>query len=651
MSPEADWDYVIVGSGAGGGTLAARLAEAGRRVLVLEAGGDAVASKAARLPADYEVPAFHPFASENPAMSWSFFVRHYSDEMQQRRDPNFVAERDGVFYPRAGTLGGCTAHNAMILLRPHDVDWDGIATLTGDESWRASRMQDYFRRIEHCRYRPAWRWLSRLGVNPTGHGWNGWLSTERALPRSVFGDRQLLETILRSAVALGAMPLHVARLLGLSPLTAALIRLGLKRAVPSLAVDVLQFLSAQGLLGKLWWQVDDVFDPNDRRFEGGVEGLCYTPLTTRDHGRTGTRERLLDVASRHPDRLRLELDALATRLIFGDENRVVGVEYLKGERLYRAHTEPSAAAGERREARAAREVILAGGAFNTPQLLMLSGIGPRDELSRHGIKVRVASEGVGRNLQDRYEISVVNRMAADWTALAGARFDPGDPLYRVWAATRDGMYTSSGTAFAVARRSTAAKEAPDLFCMALLAHFAGYRPGYAEDIAAHHDSLSWTILKAHTINRRGEVTLRSADPRDPPDINFRYFGDGGDADDSDLRAVVEAIRFVRKLTEPLKRASPPLIVAEEQPGEHLQSDAELAQFVRDGAWGHHASCSCAIGPREAGGVIDSAFRVHGTTGLRIVDASVFPRIPGFFIASAVYMIAEKAAEVILRDSV
>jgi choline dehydrogenase-like flavoprotein len=81
----------------------------------------------------------------------------------------------------------------------------------------------------------------------------------------------------------------------------------------------------------------------------------------------------------------------------------------------------------------------------------------------------------------------------------------------------------------------------------------------------------------------------------------------------------------------------------------LQSDDELTDFVRTRAWGHHASCSCAIGPREYGGVLGSDFRVHGIPGLRVVDASVFPRIPGFFIVSAVYMIAEKAADVILAS--
>ncbi len=82
----------------------------------------------------------------------------------------------------------------------------------------------------------------------------------------------------------------------------------------------------------------------------------------------------------------------------------------------------------------------------------------------------------------------------------------------------------------------------------------------------------------------------------------------------------------------------------------MQTDEQLADYVRDNAWGHHASCTCAIGPREAGGVLDSRLRVHGTERLRVVDASVFPRIPGFFIVGAVYMVGEKAADMILADA-
>src|SRR5262249_54441511 len=146
-------------------------------------------------------------------------------------------------------------------------------------------------------------------------------------------------------------------------------------------------------------------DPNDRGWaRRNAEGLCYAPLTTRNHQRIGARERVLDAMKRYPDRLRLELNALAAKVLLDRDQRAVGVEYLRGGRLYGAHCRPSAATGERREIRASREVILAGGAFNTPQLLMLSGIGPPEVLARHGIDVRVDLPGVGRNLQDRYEI-------------------------------------------------------------------------------------------------------------------------------------------------------------------------------------------------------------------------------------------------------
>ena len=184
---------------------------------------------------------------------------------------------------------------------------------------------------------------------------------------------------------------------------------------------------------------------------------------------------------------------------------------------------------------------------------------------------------------------------------------------------------------------------PDLFCMSLLGRFAGYAPNYSRMFAEKHNYLTWVVLKAHTRNRSGQVTLRSSDPRDTPLVNFNYFCDGGE---QDLQAVVDGIRFVRRLSEKLERSG--LIAEEELPGLQLQTDDELKQFVRNHAWGHHASCTCAIGPREQGGVLSSDFRVHGVQGLRVVDASVFPRIPGFFIASAIYTIAEKAADVILR---
>ena len=608
----AEFEYIVVGSGAGGGTVAARLAEAGRKVLLLEAGGDPLKLAGTRLPEDYQVPAFHAFASENEALKWDFFVRHYDSDERQKKDSKFTADRNGVLYPRAGTLGGCTAHNAMILVYPHNGDWNHIAEITGDLSWKAGSMRRYFERMEDCRHRPPYRWLKKLfGLNPTGHGFGGWLTTERTDPMLALGDQDMMGLITQSALK--------------------------------------AFAKMGNPLAQLGWSVASQHDPNDWRLvEENAFGLRYTPLTTRGHVRTGSRERLLDVARRFSDKLIMELNALVTRILFDGTIRAIGVEYLKGERLYRAHANPSGDPGEKSQAFASRDTILCGGAFNTPQLLMLSGVGPREELERHGIKVRVELPGVGRNLQDRYEVSVVNRMKADWKSLAGAKFDKVDQQYAEWGSAKRGVYTTNGGALVVIKKSQPGRELPDLFCLGLVGKFEGYFPRYAELVARDHNYLSWVVLKAHTINNAGTVTLRSADPRETPNVNFRYFEEGTDKNGEDLDSVVEGIKFVRAMTADLKREG--LIAEEELPGDRTESDHELRDFVRNNAWGHHASCSCPIGPQENGGVLSSDFRVHGTQGLRVVDASVFPRIPGFFIVSAVYMIGEKAADVILADA-
>ena len=605
-----EWDYVIVGSGAGGGTLAARLVEAGMRVFVLEAGGDPRAMSDARLPDDYDVPGFHANACENPAMSWNFQVRHYADEKRQAFDPKYVPG-EGVFYPRAAALGGCTAHNAMIFMLPHDSDWDQIAELTGDRTWRAAQMRRYAKRLEACHHRAFWRALRRVGFDPTGHGWDGWLHTEKAMPHEALADLELIRTLRRTA-----------RSFVLS--------------LPSPVMSVVRWLWGHG-------------DPNTRRWgQRSFEGLCYTPLSTRGHRRMGARERLLQAAADHPGKLHIELEALATQVMLASDGSATGVEYLKGQRLYRAHAAPNADAGKRRQVQARREVILCGGAFNTPQLLMLSGIGPAEVLVAQGIPVKVDSPKVGSNLQDRYEVAVTHRMQRPWQILEGANFARGDPVWRAWRESNSGIYTSNGAVISMVCRSTPAAPEPDIFCMALLARFEGYQNGFSELIRKHKNYLTWAVLKAHTQNRAGTVTLRSADPRDTPLVNFHYFEEGSDAAGEDLQAVVNGIKSVRNMMAPLIASG--LIASEEAPGNALRTDAALADYVRNTAWGHHASCSCAIGPANENSVLDSSFRVRGTRNLRVVDASVFPRIPGFFVAAAVYMIAEKAADVILSDA-
>jgi choline dehydrogenase len=617
MSGESDTcDYIVVGSGAGGGTLAARLAEAGMHVILLEAGEDPRQTNVAGLPENYEVPSFHPLASEQQAMRWDFFVRHYRDDAEQRRSESQQRHKSahdprGIYYPRAGTLGGCTAHNAMIFVAPHDNDWNDIAKLTGDASWHASKMRLYMRKLENCRYKPMWRMLSRVGIDPTRRGWNGWLHTEWAHPRKALGDNELVRNVVHSACT--------------------------------------AMLAARHPLRSLRSLLTGIGDPNFRLpGQRTFEGVCFTPLSTSSHRRLGTRERILEVAKQHPNKLEIRLHALATRVILDGQKRATGVEYLHGERLYRAAQANTSAGGTPCKVFARREVIIAGGVFNSPQLLMLSGIGPKAELESHKIEAKVDLPGVGSNLQDRYEIGVVNRLAGPWPVLKGAQFKAGDPLYLEWESQQTGMYTSNGAAVAVIQRSHPKNRDPDLFLMALIGKFYGYFVGYSDVIVKSPNYLTWAILKAHTLNRAGTVTLCSDNPRHVPKINFNYFDRSNDPNSEDLQAVIKGIRFARRLVDSVNGHNP--VMTEEIPGRHLQSDQQLADYVRDNAWGHHACGTCAIGPRESSGVVDKDFKVHGTHRLRVVDASVFPRIPGFFIVSAVYMIAEKAADSILADS-
>jgi choline dehydrogenase len=610
-----EYDYIVAGSGAGGGGLAANLAEAGYTVLLLEAGGDPETY-------NYKVPAFHPNASEEEDMSWEFFVRHYENEEQQRRDDKFVKQRNGIFYPRAGTLGGCTAHNALFLVYPSNSDWNRIADITGDKSWRAGKMRRYFERLENCRYRPIWRLLHNFlpFLNVTRHGFGGWLGTEEADIKLALQDDELF-AILKEAVLRNLFGRHWLRRL-------VSVRYWLARLTA--------FLFTAGD-PNTWWTVS-----------WRLEGLRICPLTRRKGRRTGSRERVLQAREAHPDRLTIQLHALATRVLFDDDNRAVGVEYLQGESLYRADPRSGrAAAGERREARARREVILCSGAFNTPQLLQLSGIGPRDLLEEHGIAVRVDLPGVGRNLQDRYEITLVQRMNRPFSMLQDATMappkpgEPPDPPLREWLDDKEGIYSTNGAVMSIIKRSDPALVDPDLYIFGLVTDFRGYEPDYSKRIRDAKDCFTWAVLKGHTENHAGRVAICSDDPRDMPRIDFNYFEDD---EEKDLEAVVRGFLAMRSLAESYRH----LVSEELYPGPAVRTVEDIRTYIRDNTWGHHASCTCKIGADDDPmAVLDSNFRVRGTQGLRVVDASVFPRIPGLFIVSAIYMVAEKASDLIL----
>ena len=614
MSDEI-YDFVVIGSGAGGGPVASNLALAGHTVLVLEAGEDCDTDY-------YKVPCFHTLASEDPDMSWDFFVRHYDDLAMQQRDSKFVAAQDGVLYPRAGTLGGCTAHNAMITVYPQNSDWEALAKLTGDPTWSAEKMRTYFERLEHCDYIPGFERLKQSvlgmltgkGPNPGKHGFSGWLHTQTANPAVILKDEELVKIV--TVAALTSLANH---------------------------------------LGCLRVDLETLADSNDWRAvtSENREGVGLVPLATHGGKRNGTRERLLDTVKESKGRLSIRTGALASRILF-DGTRAVGVEYLSGSKLYRAARNPDESAEPTKNIVYARhEVILSGGAFNSPQLLMLSGIGDANELRKFDITPVVDLPAVGKNMQDRYEVGIISEMARPFSVLNGATWappvpnTPEDPAYMAWQQGK-GVYTTNGACIAITKRSAPTKVDPDLFVFGLPSYFKGYFPGYSGGLKHYQDMFTWAILKAHTQNTGGEVRLRSTDPRDTPTIHFHYFSEGNDTTGDDLHAVMQGVKFAREMNQEIHKT---VGMKEVWPGPDVNSDAEIADFIQREAWGHHASCTNPIGlPGDPKAVLDSRFRVQGTTGLRVVDASVFPRIPGYFIVSAVYMIAEKASDVILEDT-
>jgi choline dehydrogenase len=593
---ETEFDYVVVGAGPGGGPLACNLAKAGYTVCLIEAGP---AAKETDLQQLMKVPAFNGKASSDPRIAWEYFVRHYSDEQQQVRDSKYVAKEKGILYPRASTIGGCGIHNALIMLYPSDSDWEHIVDITGDKSWSPDRMRGYFQRLEQCRYTDP----SPFSENVARHGFHGWQAIEMPDPQLFYGEPQI-RRIQESAESVVGNP------------------------------------------GDLKLYLEDKLDPNDYvTTKINKEGLYAIPTCTKHGERWSVRDLVLETAAAYPT-LTLMTNCLVTRVLMNGDNSATGVECMQGEHLYRAS--PLAGgntAQSRRVFKAKREVIISAGTFNSPQILKLSGIGPGDELAGHGIRTQIALPGVGTGMMDRYEISVVTQLKNPLTLRANCvSGSPTDPCLLNWERGK-GIYTTV-IPFGALRKADPTREDRDILIALAPTPFQGYFPGWP-DTLNNPTQFSWLVLKAHTQNRAGTVKLRSGDPRDTPIIDFHYFQEGTDQTGEDLESVVDAVEIIRQMNAQIKD----LAIAEVVPGLNVVTREDIATFVKDEAWGHHASCSNRMGPSsDPMSVVDSNFKVIGTRNLRVVDASVFPRIPGYFPMVAILMMSEKASDVILAEA-
>lgn len=649
VADQAEFDYVVVGSGAGGGPVAANLASAGFSVLLIEAGGQYAGL-------NYQVPGFHGQATQEPEMRWDFFVQHYEEKERQSSsyDSKYDDEHKGILYPRAGTLGGCTAHHALITIYPHESDWRKLSEVAkhddpADDSWEPARMRQIFQRIERCGYVAP----PKPGEPDPKHGYAGWLGTSVADPDLALADFQLIRQVFAAAQA----TLHDVVFDSLDHLLDSVE--AILEDAPALS-ELFKLRFPDDKKAEFKALAAKLLDPNRHAVSStGREGVYLVPISTRGGYRNGTRERILDVKKHFDDKLMIQSNTFVTKVVI-EGGKAVGVEWAKGPRLYQAAPEPKGgrkAPESKGTFRVRREVILAGGTFNTPQLLMLSGIGPADVLKAAKVKTVVDLPAVGRYLQDRYEVGVITDAPQDFKILGKNRFReprPGeqpDEALKEFTDHKTGVYSTNGAVVAIIRRSSPGMEDPDLFIFGLPAAFKGYFPGYADKLEEKRNKFTWAILKGHTKNKAGYVKILSDDPFTPPEINFKYFDKEFDPGGDDLNAMVEGVAFVRKFTERMGLSSEAMVEkGRKEP--NLNYHSEISEFVRREAWGHHACGTCRIGPKDdmKESALDTNFRVKGVKGLRVVDASAVREIPGFFIVTPLYMMAEKASESILKDA-
>ncbi|MBS0582497.1 MAG: choline dehydrogenase [Proteobacteria bacterium] len=351
-------------------------------------------------------------------------------------------------------------------------------------------------------------------------------------------------------------------------------------------------------------------------FNGATqEGFGPYQVTQKNSARCSTA-----VGYLRPVRQRANLvvrtNARTERVLF-DGHRAIGVDYRHHGRLTRAE---------------GAEVILCGGAINSPQLLMLSGIGPADHLRAHGIRVESDLPGVGANLQDHLDICTLQQCTQPVTY---DRLSDAAVLFK-YLAKRDGPGTSNiAEAGGFVRTRFATDERCDMqfhFIPALLDDHGRHRlPGYGFTMHA-------CMLRPKS---RGEIRLASADPAANALIRANYLSD---AEGYDLRILIEGVKLSRGIFA--AKAFDAYRGAEIYPGAAAQSDAEIEAFIRRKAETvYHPVGSCRMG-NDAGAVVDAELRVHGVPGLRVVDASVMPCLPGGNTNAPTIMIAERAAELI-----
>ena len=346
------------------------------------------------------------------------------------------------------------------------------------------------------------------------------------------------------------------------------------------------------------------------------DGVGWYQVTQRKGRRCSAAAAYLHPVMSRPN-LTVHTGALVTKILIED-GQATGVDYLRH--------------GELETAIADGEVILSGGAVNSPQLLMLSGIGPADHLIEMGIDVLADSPGVGANLSDHPVVPVI------WSTprLRGLWEKSGNAGALRWQLTHRGPVTSN-----VAESGGFAHSEPGLLAPDLQLHVLA-APYKNQGLADPAQRAMTVLVGLVEVRSRGRIRLRSADPRHRPAIDPGYLSDGG----ADARALVAGLKMAREFVTARPMAA--ICRSEIAPGAHIRSDGELLEYVRSSvATLYHPVGTCAMGSEARwGSVLDPELKVRGIDGLRVVDASVMPTLPRGNTNAPTIAIAERAADLI-----
>jgi choline dehydrogenase len=363
--------------------------------------------------------------------------------------------------------------------------------------------------------------------------------------------------------------------------------------------------------------------PTNPDFNGATqEGAGFFQTTTRRGRRASTAYSYLRPAEKRRN-LHVETEALAQRVLF-DGQRAVGVEYRQGNNV--------------KTARARKEILVSSGAYNSPQLLQLSGVGPAELLRKHGIDVVLDMQGVGNDLQDHMQVRVVMRCAQKITLNDVV----GSPVRRMLAGVRYAAFRKGPLTIAAGTSGAFFKTNPRLATPDIQVHFLPFSTDKMGEKLHPFSGFTASICQVRP-ESRGTLRIKSADPSVPPEIRINYM-----ATETDRAANVEGLKILRRILH--APALKPFVIEEFDPGSKVATDEELLNYCRQrGTTIYHPTSTCRMG-NDPLAVVDQRLRVRGIEGLRVVDGSIMPDLVSGNTNAPIIMIAEKASDMILEDA-